>query len=144
MDSTGRGKEILQAEAQIERRLYRFLRLFLFGFGLRPAVFASLLGKFLIQLAGVGRFLRPFPVPIRRRHPGLVAGQGVANRDPFGFLSAIQRIASLPGAFIVSFKGQLALLPVREDRLFRNRVERRDPLVRGPLQTDRRAVLDRP
>ena len=83
------GDGALQAEVQIERLLYRFLRFFLFGFGRRAAVFASLVGKFLIQLAGVGRLLRPFLVPIRRRHPGLVPGLGFAKLDPFGFLSTI-------------------------------------------------------
>ena len=52
MDSAGRGD----------------LRLFLFGFGLRPAGLTSLASEFLIQLAGVGRFLCPFPGPIRRFH----------------------------------------------------------------------------
>ena len=128
MVSAGRGEEALDAEIQIERLLYRFLRLFLFGFGLRPAVFASLAAKFLIQLAGVGKLLRPFLVPVRRLHLGLVAGPSLANLDPFGLLSTIQRIANLPGPFVVRFEGQLALLPGLQNRSFRNRVERRDPL----------------
>ena len=63
-----------------------------------------------------------------------MAGPGFANLDPFGLLSTVQPIASLPGPFVVRFEGQLALLPIRQNRSFRNRVERRDPLSSGPLQ----------
>ncbi len=106
-----KGEEALEAEVQIERLLYRLLRLFLFGFGLRSAVFASLAARILLKLAGVRKLLRPFLVPVRRLHPGRVSGPGLANLDLVGLLATIRRIANPPGPFVVRFEGQLALLP---------------------------------
>ena len=68
-------------------------------------VFASLAARFLID----GKLLRPFLVPVRRLHPGFVAGPGLANLDPFGFSSTIQHHRQPPRSVRHAFESQLAL-----------------------------------